>query len=93
MGTINLFGASGHAKVVMDIIAAQGDRVSCLYDDDPHCSEIHGKPMLKAGQIAVEGKLIISIIIVNHNMQNHNMLRVGLCHIIAWLHKDRNYAA
>ena len=61
METINLFGASGHAKVVMDIITAQGDSVGCLYDDNPHCSEIHGKPVFKAGQTAVGGKLIVSI--------------------------------
>ncbi|MCM1451502.1 MAG: acetyltransferase [Clostridium sp.] len=61
MATINLFGASGHAKVVMDIIAAQGDDVGCLYDDNPHCDEIHGKPVYRSTDIAVEGPLIVSI--------------------------------
>ena len=61
MATINLFGASGHAKVVKDIIEAQGNCVGCLYDDAPHCDEIHGKPVLKASESHVEGPLIISI--------------------------------
>ncbi len=61
MATINLFGASGHAKVVMDIIKAQGDDVGCLYDDNPHCAEIHGKPVYKAAAAKVAGPLIISI--------------------------------
>lgn len=61
MATINLFGASGHAKVVMDIVKAQGDDVGCLYDDAPHCTDIHGAPVCNAGDAAVHGPLIISI--------------------------------
>ena len=58
---INLFGASGHAKVVMDVIRAQGDHVGALFDDAPHCSEIHGVPVFRSGELPVEGPLIISI--------------------------------
>lgn len=61
MATINLFGASGHAKVIMDIITAQGDETGCLYDDAPHCDEIYGKNVLKALDVRVEGPMIISI--------------------------------
>lgn len=61
MATINLFGASGHAKVIMDIIEAQGDRVGHLYDDAPHCDDIHGSEVYKATDKKVEGPLIISI--------------------------------
>ncbi len=59
--TINLFGASGHAKVIMDIIKAQGNIVGCLYDDNPHCTDIHGIPVYKAGDVEVTGPMIISI--------------------------------
>lgn len=59
--SIKLFGASGHAKVIMDIIEAQGDSVACLYDDAPHCSELHGKVVHMASESQVEGPLIISI--------------------------------
>ncbi len=61
MATINLFGASGHAKVVMDIIFAQGDKVGCLHDDNPHCTDIHGVPVYKAKDVKVIGPMIISI--------------------------------
>lgn len=61
MATINLFGASGHAKVIMDIINAQGDNVGCFYDDNPHCTVIHGKPVYKASHTVVEEPLVISI--------------------------------
>lgn len=61
MATINLFGASGHAKVIKDIIEAQGDCVGCLYDDAPHCANIHGKSVYKTPKTEVVGLLIISI--------------------------------
>lgn len=61
MATINLFGASGHAKVIMDIIEAQGDYVGSLFDDAPHCPEIHGYPVFKACDVTVTGPMIISI--------------------------------
>lgn len=61
MSTINLFGASGHAKVVMDCIMAQGNVVGCLYDDNPNCIEIHGKTVFKASDNIVSGPLIITI--------------------------------
>lgn len=61
MATINLFGASGHAKVVMDIISSHGNETGCLYDDAPHCSEIHNVPVLKASETDIKGPMIISI--------------------------------
>lgn len=61
MATINLFGASGHPKVIMDIIESAGNTVGCLYDDAPHRSDIHNKPVYKAGETTVRGPMIISI--------------------------------
>jgi len=61
MAIINLFGASGHAKVIMDIIKAQGNKVGCLYDDNPHCTEIHGIPVYKSEGMDINGPMIISI--------------------------------
>ena len=61
MEIINLFGASGHSKVIKDIIEAEGKTVGCLYDDSPHCDDIHGVSVFKASQKDVEGPLIISI--------------------------------
>lgn len=59
--TINLFGASGHAKVIMDIIEAQGDKVGCLYDDAPHYTEIKEIPVYLASEVKVKAPLIVSI--------------------------------
>jgi len=61
MKTINLFGASGHAKVVMDILTATGCRVARLYDDNPHSQELCGCTVLKTPEHTPEGPLIISI--------------------------------
>lgn len=61
MAIINLFGASGHAKVIMDIVNAQGDKVGRLYDDTPHCADIHGISVYRPIDTAVNGPLIISI--------------------------------
>lgn len=62
MATINLFGASGHAKVIMDIIEAQGNEVGCLYDDNPHYGNIHGKVVQKiTDDVIVREPLIVSI--------------------------------
>ncbi len=61
METINLFGASGHAKVVMDIIANQGNNIGCLYDDAPQYKEIFDKKVFNSSEKEVEGPLIITI--------------------------------
>ena len=61
METINLFGASGHAKVIMDMIEAQGDAVGVLYDDAPRCDTLWGHRVLRASDVRVEGPMIISI--------------------------------
>jgi len=45
----------------MDIIRAQGNEVGCLYDDNPHCDEIHCRPVYMASDVEVVGPMIISI--------------------------------
>lgn len=61
METINLFGASGHAKVIMDIIEESGNSIGCLYDDNPRVSTIHTKKVYCSSDTNVCGPLIISI--------------------------------
>ena len=41
-----LFGASGHGKVIKDIIEANGQEVEAFIDDNPEISELSGKPVL-----------------------------------------------
>lgn len=61
METINLFGASGHAKVIIEILRALGKDTGCLYDDNPQGKLLHGKPVFKPIEKKVEGPLIVSI--------------------------------
>lgn len=41
-----LYGASGHAKVIMDILQATGEPVDGLIDDNPSLSSLLGIPVL-----------------------------------------------
>lgn len=43
---VYLYGASGHAKVVVDIVEAMGVRVAGLIDDDERVRELLGIPVL-----------------------------------------------
>lgn len=54
-----LYGASGHAKVVIDILSANHIPVDALVDDNPELQELHGIPIVHS----VEGlsPFIISI--------------------------------
>lgn len=61
MATINLFGASGHARVIADIISAGGDTPGVFYDDSPRCSDIGGRPVLRASECEVSGPMVIAI--------------------------------
>lgn len=40
-----LYGASGHAKVIMDILEAQGKKISGMLDDNPALQELLGYPV------------------------------------------------
>ena len=57
-----LYGASGHAKVIIDILERSGVSVSGLFDDNPLVSELYGRRVKGkyAGQ-PLEAPLIISI--------------------------------
>jgi len=54
-----LIGASGHAKVIIDILKSQGVEVEALYDDNENITELLGKPVLHQEEIT--SPLIISI--------------------------------
>lgn len=61
MEKINLFGASGHGKVIMDIIEAGGRHTGCFYDDNPKEGSMNGVGVYKAADSEIEGPLIVSI--------------------------------
>lgn len=54
-----LYGASGHCKVIMDILRAMGEPVEGLFDDNPLVEELGGLPV--GHEYAGQQPLIISI--------------------------------
>ncbi len=44
-----LFGASGHGKVIKEIVEAGGGKVAAFIDDDPSVSEVAGVPVVQDG--------------------------------------------
>lgn len=56
-----LYGASGHAKVIIDIITANDLKLDALYDDNENLVDLLGFPIIKPNNIATTTKLIISI--------------------------------
>ncbi|MCH5181470.1 MAG: acetyltransferase [Prevotellaceae bacterium] len=40
-----LYGASGHAKVIIEILEAAGERIDALIDDNPALNEVCGYPV------------------------------------------------
>ena len=47
---VYLYGASGHAKVVMDIARLAYYEVSCLIDDNPQVNELAGMPVVHSAK-------------------------------------------
>ena len=54
-----LYGASGHGKVIKDIMEAQGRKVDGFIDDNPNVKELAGLPVLHSTEKADE--VIVSI--------------------------------
>ena len=57
-----LYGASGHAKVIIDILEANQIRIDGLIDDNPEINELLGYPVFH--QCNDLSPLIISIVII-----------------------------
>lgn len=56
-----LFGASGHSKVILDIIQQNNDVVTAIFDDNPKVSQIDGIPVNKIETIDENQEAIVSI--------------------------------
>jgi len=54
-----LYGASGHAKVIIDILRANNESIEALFDDNEKIHSLLGYPVLSPEE--VRGPLIISI--------------------------------
>ncbi|MCM0246395.1 MULTISPECIES: acetyltransferase [Bacteroides] len=54
-----LYGASGHAKVIIDILRAGHESIEALFDDNVAVTSLLGHPVLRPSE--VRGPLIVSI--------------------------------
>lgn len=54
-----LYGASGHAKVIIDILRANNEKIDALFDDNEAIHYLLDYPVLRSSE--VRGPLIISI--------------------------------
>ena len=61
MEPINLFGASGHAKVIIDILGLNRIPIGVLYDDSPRYRVLMGHKVFSTQQCNPKGPLIVSI--------------------------------
>ena len=59
MGSIYLYGAGGHGKVIKEIIEACGGKVGAFVDDNPALNERAGLPVVHAVEAGAE--MIVSI--------------------------------
>lgn len=53
-----LYGASGHAKVIIDILNQNGIDIQAIYDDDPAIKALIGYPVTKPEAIGTEPMII-----------------------------------
>ena len=54
-----LYGASGHAKVIIDILRANHESIEALFDDNEELHHLLNYPVLRSGEVI--GPIIISI--------------------------------
>ncbi|MCF2690699.1 acetyltransferase [Bacteroides fragilis] len=54
-----LYGASGHAKVIIDILRANHESIEALFDDNESLTHLLDYPVLRSSE--VKGPLIVSI--------------------------------
>jgi acetyltransferase EpsM len=59
--SIYLYGASGHCKVIVDIISLNGLEVAAILDDRPDLPPIFGHQVIAPTNISADSNMIISI--------------------------------
>lgn len=70
-----LYGASGHAKVIIDILRANNESIEALFDDNEEIHNLLDYPVLRSAE--VRGPLIISIGNNNIRKKVAEQLHVG----------------
>lgn len=79
-----LYGASGHAKVVLDIVRKANIVVPCLIDDNPHVNELAGLPVVHS----VEGLAPIIVTIGDCQIRRNIVCKLGKREYLTAIHPD-----
>lgn len=81
---VYLYGASGHAKVVMDIVSKAYYDVPCLIDDNPAITELAGLPVVHSA----EGLLPIIVTIGDCQIRRRIVERLGVREYLTVMHPN-----
>ncbi len=82
-----LYGASGHGKVVADILLSLGNNISAIYDDNPKEDSILGISVLHTDQLATENNANCIISIGNNKARKDISENLNAVYITA-IHKS-----
>lgn len=88
MGKIKyLYGASGHCKVVLDILSTTNDFVEAIFDDFPKVDKLLGIPVVKSSSVnpSLLGEIIVSI--GNNSLRKEIVSKIGIPFFTA-IHKS-----
>jgi acetyltransferase EpsM len=72
---MNLYGASGHAKVIIDILKNSKNNISAIFDDNKNIKEVVGVEVKSAENINTSNTFIISI--GNNKIRKEISLKLG----------------
>lgn len=64
-----LYGASGHSKVIIDILKQQQVEVEAVLDDAPKSDFIYGIPVVKASDMILDAKAVLIVAIGNNSFR------------------------
>ncbi|WP_139957733.1 acetyltransferase [Flavicella sediminum] len=82
-----LFGASGHGKVIVDIIQSSTDMiVDSFLDDNPFCDELLGIPVLKYDNHDLEKELLL--ISIGNNFFRKKIAEKIQANYVTLIHKS-----
>lgn len=81
---VYLYGASGHAKVILDALAGSGVEVPCLIDDNPLVIELAGLPVIHSA----EGLSPIIVSVGDCQMRRKIVERLGKREYFTVIHRN-----
>lgn len=81
MKNIFLYGASGHGKVIKEIVEANGDMVCAFIDDNPELNEFFGLPVIHSAENC--SPIIVSI---GANQIRKKIAKHLICEFATYIH-------